>query len=123
MVLSLSANGLAHGETSAHLAEVYEAEVSEQTISTITDSVMGGIAELQARSVDRVYPVKIRDGQAANRPIYLALAVTAEGHRDILGLWASGGRGEGSKYLSGIRRPERPPRQRRCEGGSPASSE
>lgn len=45
MVLSLSAKGLTHGEISAHLAEVYGAEVSEQTISTITDKVMDGMAE------------------------------------------------------------------------------
>jgi transposase-like protein len=38
MVLSLSAKGLTHGEISAHLAEVYGAEVSKSTISTITDS-------------------------------------------------------------------------------------
>jgi putative transposase len=41
--------------------------------------------------------VKIRDGKVANRPIYLALAVTAEGTRDILGLWAGDG-GEGAKF-------------------------
>ena len=41
--------------------------------------------------------MKIRDGQVANRPIYVALAVTVEGHRDILGLWAGDG-GEGAKY-------------------------
>jgi len=40
---------------------------------------------------------KIRDGQVANRPIYVALAVTCEGRRDILGLWAGDG-GEGAKY-------------------------
>jgi transposase-like protein len=40
--------------------------------------------------------VKIRDGKVANRPIYVALAVTCEGHRDILGLWAGDG-GEGAK--------------------------
>jgi putative transposase len=40
--------------------------------------------------------VKIRDGQVANRPIYVALAVTCEGERDILGLWAGDhGDGEG----------------------------
>jgi transposase-like protein len=74
MVLSLSAKGLTHGEISAHLAEVYGAEVSEQTISTITDKVMDGMAEWQNRPLDRVYPVlfvdainvKIRDGQVAN---------------------------------------------------------
>jgi putative transposase len=41
--------------------------------------------------------VKIRDGQVANQPIYVALAVTVDGERDILGLWAGDG-GEGAKY-------------------------
>jgi transposase-like protein len=105
MVLSLSARGLTHGEISAHLAEVYGAEVSKSTISTITDTVMDGMAQWQNRPLDPVYPVifidcvhvKIRDGQVANRPIYMALAVTCEGMREILGLWAGDG-GEGAKY-------------------------
>lgn len=105
MVLSLSAKGLTHGEISAHLAEVYGASVSKQTISTITDKVMDGMAEWQNRPLDRVYPVlfvdainvKIRDGHVANRPIYLVMAVTVDGHRDILGIWAGDG-GEGAKH-------------------------
>jgi putative transposase len=105
MVLSLSAKGLTHGEISAHLAEVYGAEVSKQTITTITDKVLEGMAEWQARPLDRVYPVvfvdainvKIRDGKVANRPIYVAMAVTVEGTRDILGIWAGDG-GEGAKH-------------------------
>jgi transposase-like protein len=105
LVLSLSAKGLTTGEISAHLAEVYGADVSKQTISTITDKVMDGMAEWQNRPLDRVYPVlfldaihvKIRDGKVANRPIYVALAVTADGCRDILGLWAGDG-GEGAKF-------------------------
>ena len=105
MVLSLSAKGLTHGEISAHLAEVYGADVSKQTISTITDKVMDGMAEWQNRPLDPVYPVvfidainvKIRDGQVANRPIYVVMAVTVDGHRDILGIWAGDG-GEGAKH-------------------------
>jgi transposase-like protein len=105
MVISLSAKGLTTGEVQAHLAEVYGADVSKQTISTITDKVMDGMADWQNRPLDAVYPVifidaihvKIRDGAVANRPIYVALAVTAEGRRDILGLWAGDG-GEGAKH-------------------------
>jgi putative transposase len=105
MVLSLSAKGLTTGEISAHLAEVYGADVSKQTISTITDKVLDGMAEWQNRPLDSVYPVvfldavhvKVRDGKVANRPIYVALAVTADGARDILGLWAGDG-GEGAKF-------------------------
>ncbi|MGI5489674.1 IS256 family transposase [Microtetraspora malaysiensis] len=105
MVISLAAKGLTTGEISAHLAEVYGAEVSKQTISTITDKVIEGMAEWQNRPLDPVYPVvfidaihvKIRDGQVANRPVYVALAVTVDGERDILGLWAGDG-GEGAKF-------------------------
>ena len=105
MVLSLSAKGLTTGEISAHLGEVYGASVSKMTISTITEKVMDGMNEWQNRPLDPVYPVvfvdaihvKIRDGQVANRPIYVALAVTVDGQRDILGLWAGDG-GEGAKY-------------------------
>ena len=113
LVISLSAKGLTTGEVAAHLAEVYGADVSRQTISTITDKVVEGMTEWQNRPLDPVYPVifidainvKIRDGKVANRPIYVALAVTAEGHRDILGLWAGEAPsvtgapgGEGAKY-------------------------
>src|SRR3954465_2759927 len=108
LVISLSAKGLTTGEVQAHLAEVYGAEVSRQTISTITDKVIEGMAEWANRPLDPVYPVifidainvKIRDGKVANRPIYVALAVTCEGRRDILGLWAGdpAAGGEGAKY-------------------------
>jgi putative transposase len=102
MVISLSAKGLTHGEIAAHLAGVYGAGVSRQTISAITGRVMEGLAEWQSRPLDPVYAVlfidainvKIREGQVANRPAYLALGVTVDGERDVLGLWA-GEHGDG----------------------------
>lgn len=105
LVISLVAKGLTTGEVCAHLAEVYGAEVSRDTVSRITDRVLEGMAEWQNRPLDRVYPVifidainvKIRDGAVANRPIYTAVAVTTDGERDILGLWAGTG-GEGAKF-------------------------
>ena len=74
MVISLSVKGLTHGEIAAHLAEVYGAEVSKQTITTITDRVMEGMAEWQNRPLDPVYAVlfidavnvEIREGQVAS---------------------------------------------------------
>ena len=107
MVISLSSKGLTTGEIAAHLAEVYGADVSKQTISTITERVMEGMAEWQNRPLDPVYPVlfidcihvKIREGNVANRPIYVAMGVTVDGTRDILGLWVGEhGDGEGAKY-------------------------
>src|SRR5262252_6955802 len=107
LVISLVAKGLTTGEVQAHLAEIYGAQVSRETISNITDRVLEGLADWQSRPLDPVYAVlfldaihvKIREGQVANRPIYVALAVTADGERDILGLWAGEhGDGEGAKY-------------------------
>ena len=107
LVVSLAAKGPTAGEIAAHLGEVYGASVSKETISTITDRVLEGLADWQKRRLDAVYPVifsdalnvKIRDGQVANRPISAALAVTVDGERDILGLWAGEhGGGEGAKY-------------------------
>ena len=107
LVISLVAKGLTTGEVQAHLAEVYGAEVSRETISKITDRVLEGMVDWQNRPLDPVYPVvfidaivvKIRDGQVANRPIYVVVGVTVDGTRDVLGLWAGEhGDGEGAKY-------------------------
>jgi transposase-like protein len=105
MVISLVAKGMTTGDVQAHLAEIYGTEVSRETISNITDQVMEKMAEWQSRPLDPVYPVvfvdainvKIRDGQVANRPVYVALGVTVTGHKDVLGLWVGDG-GEGAKY-------------------------
>lgn len=106
LIISLVAKGLTTGEVSAHMAEVYGANVPKDMVSRITDRVLEGLAEWQSRPLDAVYPVlfidalhvKIRDGGAVgNRPIYTAVGVTVDGERDILGLWAGTG-GEGAKF-------------------------
>jgi transposase-like protein len=105
MVISLTAKGLTTGEVQAHMAEVYGADFSRDTISRITDRVIAEMSEWQNRPLDRVYPVvfidalvvKIRDGQVTNRPVYTAVGVTVDGERDILGPWVGNG-GEGAKF-------------------------
>lgn len=103
MVICLVARGMSTGDVQAHLAEVYGTNVSRQQVSTITDAVVDKMTEWA------IYPVvfigaihvKVRDGQVTNRPIYVALAVTCDGERDVLGLWAGEhgeGEGEGAKY-------------------------
>jgi transposase-like protein len=85
-VISLYAKGMTTGDIQAHLAEVYGAEISRDTISRITDdAVVEDLVAWQNRLLDRLYPVllidaivvKIRDGQVANRPIYVARASTS----------------------------------------------
>lgn len=104
-VLSLYAKGLTTGEIQAHLAEIYDTEVSRETISKITDQVLPDMAAWQSRPLDRVYPVllidaivvKVRGSQVANRPVYVAIGVNLEGERDALGLWLGPSGGEGAK--------------------------
>ena len=105
MVLSLSAKGLTTGEIADHFAQVYGQSMSKDTISRITDKVIAEMVEWQNRPLDPVYPVvfidaihvKVRDGQVTNKAFYVAIGVTVDGQRDILGLWAGNG-GEGAKH-------------------------
>jgi transposase-like protein len=106
IVLSLTARGMTSGDVSAHLAEIYGASVSKETISRITDKIIEDMQEWVNRPLDEVYPVlfidairvKVRDGQVVNKPFYVAIGVTVTGHRDILGIWAGADSGEGAKY-------------------------
>jgi len=105
MVISLTAKGLTTGEVQAHLAEVYGTDVSRETVSKITDAILGEMSDWLNRPLEQVYAavfidaivVKIRDGQVTNRPAYTAIGVTADGTRDILGIWIGSG-GEGAKF-------------------------
>ena len=77
MVLSLYAKGLTTGEISAHFAEIYGAQVSQETISRITGKVLGEMAGWCGRPLDQVYAaifidavmVKVGDGQVDGRPV------------------------------------------------------
>jgi putative transposase len=109
MVLSLYSKGLTTGEISAHFAEIYDASISKETISRITDKVVAEMTEWSSRPLDAVYVavfidaivVKVRDGQVANRPVYAAIGVTVDGRKDVLGLWAGVG-GEGAKFWMSV---------------------
>ena len=104
-VISLYAKGMTTGDIQAHLAEIYGTDISRDTISRITDAVVEDLIAWQNRPLDRVYPVilidaivvKIRDGQVANRPIYVAMGVNMDGERDVLGMWV-GPTGGGAKF-------------------------
>lgn len=109
IVLSLYAKGMTTGEISAHFAEIYGASVSKETVSRITDKVVAEMQEWANRPLDAVYAavfidaihVKVRDGQVANRPVYAAIGVTVDGHKDVLGLWMGVG-GEGAKFWMSV---------------------
>jgi transposase-like protein len=106
VVLSLYAKGLTTGEISAHFADVYGASVSKDTVTRITDRVIEEMQAWWARPLEGVYAavfidaimVKVRDGQVRNRPVYAAIGVDLDGHKDVLGMWAGDGDGESAKF-------------------------
>jgi transposase-like protein len=110
IVLSLYAKGLTTGEISAHVAEIYGASLSRETVSRITEKVVAEMQEQAARPLDAVYVAVfpgaivagVRDGQVAGRPVYAAIGVTADGRKDVLGLWAGTG-GEGARFWMSVR--------------------
>lgn len=104
-ILALYARGLSTRDIEAYLAEIYGVKVGRDLISRVTDAVMDDVRAWQQRPLDDVYPVifldclvlKIREGGAVQRrACYLALGVTVEGERDVLGMWFQDS--EGAKF-------------------------
>lgn len=104
-VLALYARGMTTREIQGHLKELYGVKVSPALISAVTDSVMEDVRAWQSRPLDAFYPVlyldaihlKIRtSGHVQSCAVYVALAINAEGHKELLGLWI--GEAEGAKF-------------------------
>jgi putative transposase len=104
-VLSLYAKGMTTGDVANHLVDIYGTDVSRELVSKVTDAVVTEMQDWQSRPLDRVYPVllidaivlKVRGGQVANRPVYVAMGITVDGFRDVLGMWLGPTGGEGAK--------------------------
>lgn len=104
-VVSLYAKGMTTGDIAAHLEQIYDTSISRDTVSAVTSKVAEDLKLWQSRPLDKVYPViiidaivlKIREGQVANRPVYVAMGVNLDGVRDVLGMWVGPTGGEGAK--------------------------
>lgn len=104
-ILSMYARGMTTREIQGHLQEIYGVEVSPTLISNVTDSVLEEVRAWQSRPLDPLYPIvyldalviKMRDnGQVQNRAVYVAIGITLEGQKEVLGLWTSAN--EGAKF-------------------------
>lgn len=104
-ILSMYSRGMSTREIQGHLQEIYGVEVSPTLISHVTEAVLEDVRAWQSRPLDPVYPilyldalvVKMRDnGQVQNRAVYVAIGITLEGRKEVLGLWTSAN--EGAKF-------------------------
>lgn len=103
-VLSVYAKGLTVGGIRAHLAGICDVGVSRDLISRARDKVTEELEAWRARPLGRVCAVlvidavvlRICDGVVADRVVCIAVGISVEGERDVLGMWVGSG-GEGAK--------------------------
>jgi len=95
-ILGLYAGGMSVRDISAHLSELYGTEIGRDTISRITDAVMADVEAWRTRPLETVYPivyfdalvVKVREDRSVrSRACYLAIGVSVDGEREVLGIW------------------------------------
>ena len=103
-IISLYARGMTVREIQAHLQEMYGTEVSPSLISSVTDAVSEEVKAWQGRPLDPIYPivyldcihVKVREGAVRVKAVYLAIGITMQGNKEVLGLWLA--QTEGAKF-------------------------
>lgn len=104
-IIAMYGRGMSVREIQALLEEQYHIGVSADFISGVTDAVHAEVCEWQNRPLEKLYAlvffdalrVRIRDeGSVRNKAVYLALGITAEGTREVLGMWIE--QNEGAKF-------------------------
>ncbi len=104
-LISMYARGMSVREIQGHLRDLYGIEASAQLISTVTDAVLEEVGRWQSRPLDPLYAlvffdalrVKMRDeGTVRNKAVYLAIGVSPDGRKDVLGIWIE--QTEGAKF-------------------------
>jgi putative transposase len=104
-ILSMYARGMSTREIQGHLEEIYGVEISPALVSSVTEAVSDEVRSWQGRPLNEKYPivyldalyVKMRDGaHVQNRAVHLAIGVTMEGTKEVLGMWVTGN--EGAKF-------------------------
>jgi putative transposase len=92
------ARGMSTRDIEAHLREIYGVDVSATLISQVTEEVMEDVRAWQSRPLEPLYMivyldalvVKMRhEGRVENRAVFVAIGVTLEGAKEVLGLWTS----------------------------------
>ncbi len=113
-ILSMYAKGMTTSDIEAHIRDIYGIEVSDTTISRITDKILPVAKEWQQRPLKSIYTVVFMDaihyhvrseGQIVKKAVYIAIGINLDGRKDVLGMWV--GENESAKFwatvLNGLR--------------------
>ena len=108
-ILSMYAKGMTTSDIEAHIQEIYGVEVSDTTVSRITDKILPIAKEWQQRPLESVYAVVFMDaihyhvrseGQIVKKAVYIAIGIDLDGRKDVLGMWV--GENESAKYWATV---------------------
>ena len=113
-ILSMYAKGMTTADIETHIHDIYGLEVSDTTISRITDKILPIVREWQQHPLESVYAIVFMDaihyhvrseGQIVKKAVYIAIGIDLDGHKDVLGMWV--GENESAKFwatvLNGLR--------------------
>ena len=108
-ILSMYAKGMTTSDIETHIRDIYGLEVSDTTISRITDKILPIAKEWQQRPLEPIYAVVFLDaihyhvrseGQIVKKAVYIAIGVDLDGRKDVLGMWV--GENESAKYWASV---------------------
>ena len=108
-ILSMYAKGMSTTDIGDHIRDIYGIEVSESTVSRITDKVLPEAREWQQRPLESIYAVMFMDaihyhvrseGQIVKKAVYIAIGIDLSGRKDVLGMWV--GENESAKYWATV---------------------
>ena len=95
-ILSMYAKGMTTSDIEAHIREIYGLEVSDSTISRVTDKILPVVKDWQNRPLEPIYAVVFlhaihfhvrSEGQIVQKAVYIAIGINLEGRKDVLGMW------------------------------------
>ena len=108
-IISMYAKGMTTNDIESHMRELYDIEISDSTISRITDKILPIVKEWQERPLEEIYAVVFMDaihyhvrneGRIVKRAVYIAIGIDMEGHKDVLGMYV--GQNESAKFWLSI---------------------
>ena len=108
-IISLYSRGMTTRDIQSHLKEIYDVDVSPELISNVTDAVHEDVRSWRTRPLESMYPIVYLDavrvnsresGKSVNKALYIALAITMEGRKDVLGFYLSDT--EGAKFWMNV---------------------
>jgi len=108
-ILSMYAKGMTTSDIECHIRDIYGIEVSDSTISRVTDKILPVVREWQVRPLESIYAVVFMDaihfhvrseGQILKKAVYIAIGIQMDGIRDVLGMWV--GENESAKFWLGV---------------------